>query len=126
MRAAVGASEGTLTLTDWDTGSTLIAQKEAAGASQYHVPVTTSDALAQRYGLRTAGPLCGRVQRPPSVPCHSHRMATSVAPTPRWPCPKCAAPAHRAVELTSQTDGVSTFTCGRCGNTWTTLRAESS
>jgi hypothetical protein len=32
-------------------------------------------------------------------------------------------PNARAVELASQTDGVSTFKCATCGNIWTTLRA---
>ena len=48
VRAAVGARQGTLTLTDWDTGSTLIPQDDAGTAPQYPVPVTTLDSLAQR------------------------------------------------------------------------------
>jgi hypothetical protein len=50
VRAAVGAQEGTATLTDWDTGSTLIAA-DPRGAAQYHVPVTTLDRLAQQFGI---------------------------------------------------------------------------
>ena len=47
VRAAIGAQTGTLTLTDWDTGSTLIPQTDPEGAAQYQVPVTTLDVLAQ-------------------------------------------------------------------------------
>jgi len=51
VRAAIGAQTGTLTLTDWDTGSTLIPQTDPAGAAQYQVPVTTLDVLAQQFGM---------------------------------------------------------------------------
>jgi len=50
VRAAVGAREGTATLTDWDTGSTLL-PVNPGGASQVHVPVTTLDQLAQQFGV---------------------------------------------------------------------------
>jgi hypothetical protein len=51
VRAAIGAQTGTLTLTDWDTGSTLIPQTDPEGAAQYQVPVTTLDVLAQQFGM---------------------------------------------------------------------------
>jgi FkbM family methyltransferase len=51
VRAGVGAREGVLTLTDWQTGSTFIAQDDPKGAPQYQVPVTTLDVLAQRFGM---------------------------------------------------------------------------
>lgn len=50
VRAAVGAEEGTGTLTDWDTGSTLVPQN-ASGETQYQVPVTTLDRLAKQFGV---------------------------------------------------------------------------
>src|SRR5262245_23812714 len=40
VRAAIGAREGTATLTDWDTGSTLLPH-DAPNETQYSVPVTT-------------------------------------------------------------------------------------
>jgi hypothetical protein len=51
VRAAVGAREGTLTLTDWGTGSTLIPQDHSVGDTHYQVPVTTLDVLAQQFGM---------------------------------------------------------------------------
>jgi FkbM family methyltransferase len=50
VRAAIGAAEGTAMLTDWDTGSTLLATGADAGA-HYEVPVTTMNALAKRFGV---------------------------------------------------------------------------
>jgi FkbM family methyltransferase len=49
VHAAVGAHEGVATLTDWDTGSTLIAA-DPKGAAQYQVPITTLNCLAQQFG----------------------------------------------------------------------------
>jgi hypothetical protein len=50
VRAAVGAQEGVATLTDWDTGSTLL-PTSSSGETQYQVPVTTLDHLAQQFGM---------------------------------------------------------------------------
>jgi FkbM family methyltransferase len=50
IRAAVGARAGTGTLTDWDTGSTLLAV-DPQGAPQIPVPVVTLDQLAQQHGM---------------------------------------------------------------------------
>ena len=50
-------------------------------------------------------------------------MLTRLGATPRWPCPKCALPNARAVELASQTDGVSTFKCATCGTSTLALNA---
>jgi FkbM family methyltransferase len=50
VRAAVGAQEGTATLTDWNTGSTLLAT-ESGGGAKYEVPVTTLDRLATQFGM---------------------------------------------------------------------------
>jgi len=52
VRAAVGSAEGTATLTDWDTASTLLpVDAEHAGGAQYSVPVTTLDRLAAEFGI---------------------------------------------------------------------------
>jgi methyltransferase FkbM-like protein len=48
-RAAVGAEEGTATLTDWDTGSTLLPTDSGSGPT-YQVPVTTLNRLALEFG----------------------------------------------------------------------------
>ena len=77
VRAGVGAQEGTATLTDWDTGSTLLAV-DPSDVTQYQVPVTTLDRLAAQFGmpdfvkldvegfeleaLRGAGTLFGRTE----------------------------------------------------------------
>ena len=50
IRAAVGAREGTATLTDWGTGSTLL-PVDANGAPQFEVPLVTLDELATRFGV---------------------------------------------------------------------------
>ena len=50
VRAAIGAEEGTATLTDWETGSTLLATA-SPGETKYEVPVTTLDRLAERFGM---------------------------------------------------------------------------
>ena len=50
VRAGVGAREGTATLTDWDTGSTLLAI-DRSDVTQYQVPVTTLDRLAAQFGM---------------------------------------------------------------------------
>jgi FkbM family methyltransferase len=50
IRAAVGAEEGKATLTDWDTGSTLLALAPA-GNQQYQVAVTTLNQLAAQFGM---------------------------------------------------------------------------
>jgi FkbM family methyltransferase len=50
IRAAVGAEEGTATLTDWETGSTLLTTEPAAG-NKYQVPLTTLDRLAGQFGM---------------------------------------------------------------------------
>jgi len=49
VHAAVGAHEGVATLTDWATGSTLVAANPK-GAAQYQVPLTTLNRLAQQFG----------------------------------------------------------------------------
>jgi FkbM family methyltransferase len=49
VRSAIGSEEGTGTLTDWDTGSTLLTTDTATGP-RYQVPVTTMNALAKRFG----------------------------------------------------------------------------
>jgi FkbM family methyltransferase len=49
-RAAIGAKEGTATLTDWDTGSTLL-PTGSDSASSYAVPVTTLNRLAIEFGM---------------------------------------------------------------------------
>jgi hypothetical protein len=50
VRAAVGAKEGSATLTDWDTGSTLLATP-AGTEPRYQVPVTTLNVMAARFGM---------------------------------------------------------------------------
>ena len=50
VRAAVGASEGTATLNDWDTGSTLLSI-DAGSGPRYEVPVTTLNRMAQQFGM---------------------------------------------------------------------------
>jgi hypothetical protein len=50
VRAAVGAQAGTGTLTDWKTGSTLLATG-ANNPDKYEVPVTTLDRLAEDFGV---------------------------------------------------------------------------
>jgi hypothetical protein len=50
VRAAIGAEEGSATLTDWDTGSTLL-PTAAAAADTYQVSVTTLDRLASQFGM---------------------------------------------------------------------------
>ena len=50
VRAAVGAQEGSGTLTDWDTGSTLLPVPTGRDP-QYAVPVTTLDRLAEQFGV---------------------------------------------------------------------------
>jgi FkbM family methyltransferase len=50
VRAAVGAREGIVTLTDWDTASTVMAV-DAHGAAQCEVPMITLDRLAERFGV---------------------------------------------------------------------------
>ena len=50
VKAAVGAREGSATLTDWETGSTLMPY-DGAGETQYAVPVTTLDRLARDFGV---------------------------------------------------------------------------
>ena len=50
VRAAVGPEPGTAMLTDWETGSTLLATEAAAG-NKYQVAVTTLDLLAQEFGV---------------------------------------------------------------------------
>src|SRR5438309_2182453 len=49
VRAAVGAAAGTATLTDWETGSTLLPTGGGPG-TRYEVPVTTLDRLAAQFG----------------------------------------------------------------------------
>ena len=49
-RAAIGAEEGTATLTDWETGSTLL-PSPAESATSYPVPVTTLNRLAREFGM---------------------------------------------------------------------------
>ena len=49
VRAAIGAEEGTATLTDWQEGSTLL--PTADEGQKYQVPVTTLDRLAAQYGI---------------------------------------------------------------------------
>jgi FkbM family methyltransferase len=49
-RAAVGAHAGSGTMTDWETGSTLL-PVDPAGFPQFTVPVVTLDALAARWGV---------------------------------------------------------------------------
>jgi FkbM family methyltransferase len=46
---AVGAQAGSATMTDWDTGSTLL-PVDATGSPQLTVPVVTLDALAAKWG----------------------------------------------------------------------------
>jgi FkbM family methyltransferase len=48
--AAIGSARGEATLTDWDTGSTIL-PVGAAGAPQSTVPVTTINALAEQFGV---------------------------------------------------------------------------
>jgi hypothetical protein len=50
VRAAVGAHEGTATLTDWQTGSTLL-ETAPADSPKYEVAVTTLDRLAAQHGM---------------------------------------------------------------------------
>ena len=50
VRAAIGSREGTATLTDWDTGSTLLPVDPAQGP-QHQVRVTTLDRLAEEHGM---------------------------------------------------------------------------
>jgi FkbM family methyltransferase len=50
IRAAVGATEGTARLTDWQTGSTLL-PTGAADADTYEVSVTTLDRVASQFGM---------------------------------------------------------------------------
>ena len=50
IRSAIGAETGTATLTDWDTGSTLLAT-EARADKKHQVPVTTLDRLAEQFGI---------------------------------------------------------------------------
>jgi FkbM family methyltransferase len=49
VRAAIGSCEGVATLTDWNTGSTLLPVESSQGP-QYQVPVTTLDRLAEEFG----------------------------------------------------------------------------
>ena len=49
VAAAVGSNEGTATLTDWDTGSTLL-PVAPDGAAQMSVPVVTLHSLALKFG----------------------------------------------------------------------------
>jgi FkbM family methyltransferase len=50
VAAAIGSNEGTGTLTDWDTGSTLL-PVAPEGAAQMSVPVMTLRALASQFGV---------------------------------------------------------------------------
>jgi hypothetical protein len=49
-RAAIGAEQGTATLTDWDTGSTLLPTAAGSGTT-YQVPLTTLNRLAVEFGM---------------------------------------------------------------------------
>lgn len=50
VRAAVGATQGAATLTDWGTGSTVL-PVDPEGHQQITVPVTTLDRLAAQFGI---------------------------------------------------------------------------
>jgi hypothetical protein len=50
VRAAVGADAGTATLTDWATGSTLLATV-SEGDTRYQVALTTLNRLAAQFGM---------------------------------------------------------------------------
>jgi hypothetical protein len=50
VRAAVGADEGSATLTDWKTGSTLLATASEAD-TRYQVALTTLNRLAAQFGM---------------------------------------------------------------------------
>jgi hypothetical protein len=50
VRAAIGAAEGAGILIDYDTGSTLLPHKADDAALRHKVPLTTLDALAQKFG----------------------------------------------------------------------------
>jgi len=49
-RVAVGSQAGSATMTDWETGSTLL-PVDPAGFPQFTVPVVTLDALAGKWGV---------------------------------------------------------------------------